>query len=340
MFGLRFLPRRCRQVVVTTGILGVVLPFVTGCSAIDKIEKTHEVFDTLKEADRQFTIEDTPDGALPNDTEAKNWINRALVLMPHSDVPYIGDEENIGIIGILINRGRYPLLIDLLNKAIADPKLVGNPDLLFTLADAEERMGPASEATKTYALALTALKKSFGEAGTTFDPDSPILIERATAEYYGGQRAQSLKDFTTIINSRPELSAEASNDFAYMLALDKTDLPRALTLSKSAVASARSDGDDTTVGIYEDTLAWVDHQQGDDKDALYYEQEAASLDPLQADVQYHLGEIARANGQILLARAAYDRAIDLNPFFPEARKSLASLPPTSPVVDTSEDDQS
>ena len=82
--------------------------------------------------------------------------------------------------------------------------------------------------------------------------------------------------------------------------------------------------------MYEDTLAWVDHQQGNDKDALYYEQEAASLIPLMADVQYHLGAICVADGQDLQAKVAFTRAIKLDPYFSEARSALQALP-SSPV---------
>ena len=96
-----------------------------------------------------------------------------------------------------------------------------------------------------------------------------------------------------------------------------------------AVADVRKSGSDDQIGEYIDTLAWVDHQSGDDKDALFYEQEAASLMPLEPDVQYHLGEICRAEGQNFQAHVAYSRAIKLDPFFPEARASLQSLPPVA-----------
>jgi tetratricopeptide (TPR) repeat protein len=306
---------------------------LTSCSSISQYERTQEVVHTLQEVDRQFTIEDTSTASFPDDKGAKIWIHHALALMPHSAMPYIGDADQPGLVAILEMRGRYPLLIDLLKRAVADPKIRLDQQyysLLLALADAEERVGPTSGASKTYADALVQINKSVGKAGDTFDPNSSLLLDRARAEYYGGRKPQALKDFQSIITTDPENAPAAKNDMAYFLALDKTNLSQAKTLATEAVAEARKQGDDDVIGMYEDTLAWVDHQQGNDKDALYYEQEAASLIPLMADVQYHLGAICVADGQDLQAKVAFTRAIKLDPYFSEARSALQALP-SSPV---------
>jgi len=293
--------------------------------------RTSEVVSTLAEADRQFSIELTPDGGIPDDRQAIRWINRAIALMPHSPIPYVGGEdffgnESPGIIAILTTRGRYPLLITYLKKAVSDPALANNYDILIALGDSELRMGDTVGAQTTYAAAITSINSSLDKSGTTFNPNENVFLERAGAEYYGGQRARAIKDFQTIISEKSDDSAAAANNLAYMFSLDKSNLPEALTLAKMAVAAARASGDDDDIGEYEDTLAWVEHQMGDDQDALFYEQEAASLTPLQADVQYHLGAICQAEALNTEARIAYTRAIKLNPFFPEARASLLTLP--------------
>jgi tetratricopeptide (TPR) repeat protein len=299
----------------------------SGCSEIDNLEKTHEALVTLQEADRQFSIENTADGSLPDDRQAIIWINRAIVLLPHSAVLYTGnDTDGDGLITILTNRGRYPLLISYLKKAAADRDLANNTAILLSLAEAEERSGPSAVATAAYARALASINKSMGTSGSIVDADGNLLLNRAESEYYGGERAQSIMDFKSIIGTRDDLRATAQNNLAYDLALDKTDLPWAKQLATAAVASARTADNDDQLGIYIDTLAWVVHQQGNNSDALTYEEEAASLTPLQADVQYHLGEICRASGKYFEARVAYRTAVKLNPYFPEARASLSSLP--------------
>ena len=239
--------------LITVG--GPLLLLLSGCSSIDDLQRTHDVMATLQEADRQFTIESTPDGALPDDTQAKKWINDAIALMPHSDVPYVGTSDDPGIIDILGNRGRYPLLIDYLSKALKDPKLSGDYQLLLPLADAQERMGPQADASKTYTAALAAINKSFTTAGSTFTGDGGEFLDRARAEYYGGKRPQAIKDFNSIITTRPELADEAENNLAYFYALDKSDLPDAKKLAMKAVADVRKSGSDDQIGEYIDTLA-------------------------------------------------------------------------------------
>jgi|GEM_PF-4742888 tetratricopeptide (TPR) repeat protein len=332
MFG-QFLPlRRCGRHIFTGIAVALTLCASTGCSKINEYQQETEVQHTLGEVDRQFTIEPTSDTELPHDKGPKKWISHALALMPHSAFPFVGSSDQAGIIDILELRGRYPLLIDLLKKAIADPKMPHDADytaLILSLAESQQRIGSPSDAEKTYAEAIPLISSSFRKAGTKIDPDSGIILEKARAEYYGGMRAQAMKDYHSIITTDPDNAAEAENDLAYMLALDKTDLGQANKLATTALAAARKDGNDERIGMYEDTLAWVDHQQGNDKDALYYEDEAAELLPLMADVQYHLGEITRANGQNFEARIAYVRAIRLDPFFPEARAALKALPPSA-----------
>ena len=167
--------------LITVG--GPLLLLLSGCSSIDDLQRTHDVMATLQEADRQFTIESTPDGALPDDTQAKKWINDAIALMPHSDVPYVGTSDDPGKIDILGNRGRYPLLIDYLSKALKDPKLSGDYQLLLPLADAQERMGPQADASKTYTAALAAINKSFTTAGSTFTGDGGEVLDVGVGDH-------------------------------------------------------------------------------------------------------------------------------------------------------------
>jgi tetratricopeptide (TPR) repeat protein len=346
MFGVKLPPfRRYLLLLLSTVLISGLISTMSGCSTIDKLEKTKQSMDTVQEASRQFSIESYADGAVPNDTAAKVWINRAIALMPHSNVPYDGPQGTLdgdsddepGIIDTLEAWGRYPLLITLLKKAVTDPKLASDSKILLTLADAEERMGQTGDATKTYASAIVAINKSLGSAGTTFDPNNSILLDRARAEYYGGQRAKGIADFQEIIAADNDQSSVAENDLAYFYSLDKTDLPDAKKLAIAALANARKQGNDQVIGIYEDTLAWTDHQMGDNQDALFYEQEAASLTPLIGDLQYHLGQICQDNGQTFQARVAYTRAIKLDPFFPESRAALQSLPPAKAASNNAAD---
>jgi tetratricopeptide (TPR) repeat protein len=310
-----------------SAIFCVAMLFVlSGCSTIDEIHRAHNALASVQEADRQFSIESTPIDKLPNDSQAELWIDRSLALMPHSAVPYVGnDEYPEGITSVLIKYGRYPLLIDLLKKAVADPKLANDPDLLLALAEAQERMGPQPDAEKTYARTLAAINSKLTTAGSEMGTGDQILLTRAEAEYYGGKRTKALKDYASIISTDPDDAAQAQNDLAYMLSLDKSDLTYAKTLATAAVASARKGDDDETLGVYLDTLAWVDHQAGDDSDAIAYEREAASYTPLQADVQYHLGVISNDVGQKPEAKLAFQRAVKFCPYFPEARSALQSV---------------
>jgi tetratricopeptide (TPR) repeat protein len=321
---------RCCRKILTSIVIVSAIAVMSGCSEIDQIQKQHEVFVTLQEADRQFSIEDNPIGTVPDDRAPMFWINHALELMPHSPVPYLGGDSDNGLIAILIGRGRYQLLVSILKKAVKDPALSDNPDLLINLADAEQREGSTPDVTATYARAVDAYNKALRTAGTTLSANGNEMIQRARAEYYGGMKAQAIKDFNTIISTHDDERPLAENELAYIEALDKTNLPEAKQLATDAVNTVKSEeGEDEQLGAVEDTLAWVLHQQGDNSNALTEEEEAVSLDPLEADCQYHLGEICKADGRFDEARMAYRAAIKLYPCFPEAQAALASLPSAS-----------
>jgi tetratricopeptide (TPR) repeat protein len=103
------------------------------------------------------------------------------------------------------------------------------------------------------------------------------------------------------------------NNLAYELAeqaASRQELQEALSLATSAVDAARADPDvkDEDMGVYLDTLGWVQYKLGAYDKAAPLLAQAADLAPTYAEILYHLASAYKALGRDAQARIALDRA--------------------------------
>ncbi len=99
--------------------------------------------------------------------------------------------------------------------------------------------------------------------------------------------------------------------------------------SAAAVATARRGYDDRPGIKGDDVLGWALYRDGQVSAAARYADRAVRLGTRDPTVLFHAGMIARANGQISLARDRLAAALDLNPAFsplyaPEAQAALGT----------------
>ena len=104
----------------------------------------------------------------------------------------------------------------------------------------------------------------------------------------------------------------------------------ALALAHQAVALAQKQGmDDLHVAEYQDTLGWVQYQQGDYPDAEQNILQAANVLPREAEIRYHLGLVYAAQGNMAAARSELGHAVLLAQGYAAAQQALDSLPKDS-----------
>ena len=116
----------------------------------------------------------------------------------------------------------------------------------------------------------------------------------------------------------------AANNLAYLYSEQAANLDKALKLAQMVREKAPEDPHAA------DTLGWVLYKQGNFEWALIPLQQSASKLPENAVVHYHLGMTEFKLGNSAPAKAALERALELDPRFAgadEARKALAEITP-------------
>ncbi len=144
------------------------------------------------------------------------------------------------------------------------------------------------------------------EALARFPGDGELTFSLAAALERAGQFAEAEKVFRQLLAAEPE-NAAALNYLGYMFADRGENLAEAKELIEKAVAL------DPLSGAYLDSLGWVYFRLGDWDRAEKYLTQAASLEPFDATVHEHLGDLFQARGQVEKARASWQRALELKP---------------------------
>lgn len=155
---------------------------------------------------------------------------------------------------------------------------------------------------KLYQEAVAWAQKALGR----FPGDGELTFSLAAALERSGQFAEAEKTFRLLLASDPE-NASALNYLGYMFADRGENLTEAKDLIEKAVAL------DPLSGAYLDSLGWVYFRLGDWDRAEKYLTEAAALEPFDATVHEHLGDLFQARGQVEKARASWQRALELKP---------------------------
>lgn len=186
----------------------------------------------------------------------------------------------------------------------------------------------------------------------------PLLYGRAKVEAAGGDTAQALRDYRTLIQRFPSPSylveyadlltslgrhGEARRQDELIAAQRRIlgaagvnlDLDLALYdvtagRPKQALEAAERAWRQRRSVFVEDAYAWALHANGRDRAALAHAREAARLGTRNAWFAYHRGMIEKSLGMDAAAKESLHRALDINPHFspskaPQARRALAAL---------------
>ncbi len=293
-------------------LLCLLVILSSGCSFVDQdLQKEHSAAE-LQEAERWLALGDRP--------KAVTWINRALVLVPHSSLPYTGSEEDpsfVGLAQILEDHNDYPDVVRYLQPALKDPKIAGEWILYGYLADAQYRLGQTEASKQTYADQLKAMnaKTTAGSGVSSLQLSSiTFRLQRAQAEWGAGMHDMAVADFTLLMDGPPQQRALVENKLAYSRALANDHLGVALSEAQDAVKIARTQNDPENLGMYEDTLGWVEHQMGKDNMAVSPLEDAVSLLPRESDIHYHLGMVYKKLNRARDASIEFDQVADLSPY--------------------------
>ncbi|HUK12256.1 MAG TPA: tetratricopeptide repeat protein [Thermoanaerobaculaceae bacterium] len=165
----------------------------------------------------------------------------------------------------------------------------------------------------TAALGVLEREKRYGEAVddarraiARLGPQPAIHFALAAALERSGAWDEAVKEFRALIAKDPE-DAAALNYLGYMFADHGVNLPEAKEMLTKAV------GIDPTSGAYLDSLGWVYFRLGEVDRAEKYLTEAIHLEPFDATVQEHVGDLLRARGEAVKAAAAYRQALANKP---------------------------
>lgn len=139
-----------------------------------------------------------------------------------------------------------------------------------------------------------------------FPGDGELTFSLAAALERSGQFAEAEETFRKLLAAEPE-NASALNYLGYMFADRGENLTEAKDLIEKAVAL------DPLSGAYLDSLGWVCFRLGDWDRAEKYLTQAAALEPFDATVHEHLGDLFQARGEVEKARASWQRALELKP---------------------------
>lgn len=119
------------------------------------------------------------------------------------------------------------------------------------------------------------------------------------------------------------------NNLAYALAEQAesdASLAEAERLAMEAVERAvAAQAEPRVLGVFLDTLGWVQLRRGDLRRASLNLTEAAELAPDEAEVSFHLAQVRLAEGRRADARVLLQRALKLKPGLTRARRLLEEL---------------
>jgi len=164
-----------------------------------------------------------------------------------------------------------------------------------TLARAYADMGAPERAVRHVREALAER----GESGE-------LLAALGAAQFSAGDVEGAFDTYERLLERDPD-EVVALNFVAYVLAEEDRELDRALEYAERAARLA------PTASEVRDTLGWVYYRLGRFEEARGELELAATLDEPSADTEEHLGDTLMALGLVEEARAAWRRALELEP---------------------------
>jgi len=187
---------------------------------------------------------------------------------------------------------------------------------------AQAGLGRVAAARGDYATAIARYTEA-----TAAIPFTQYVIELGDVYTAAGQPERAAEQYALVRVQERLLAANGvNNDLEF--ALFAADHPSA-GLTPSAIVDQARTALVARPGIYgHDTLAWALYRAGAYDEASRESAAALALGTQDALLYFHAGMIARARGDDAAARAAFTRALAINPAFsvlyaPEARAALA-----------------
>ncbi|MGH0031858.1 MAG: tetratricopeptide repeat protein [Myxococcota bacterium] len=227
---------------------------------------------------------------------------------------------------VLLLRSQILLQMGQLDRAEADalrafeaiPELVDAVDTLFVIYQAQDRLDEA--------------RRSFEEAESVgvLHKGARVLLGRLYAVSDETEKARAM--YEKVLEEDPDMTS-AKLDLARLLADDDSQLDRALQLAEEA---QRDMPDDPAVA---DTVGYLYYRKG--RHVIALQQYRYALDLAEARelsppaLHYHMGLSLAAIGRTEEARAAYGRALEIDPRFQDAQAARDALDQTSAADDAS-----
>lgn len=250
-----------------------------------------------------------------------------------------GDAGMISLVRALLAGGDVDRAVNFL-----DQRLVENPEDVTALVLrasilsgrgelelAEEDLQRAIELEPDNAAAYASLARIYNSMGRTDemsaalekgvamnDDDIALRLTQAMQEEYAGDFDEAIEIYAELYRERPN-SAVVANNFASLLADHRADDPEQVQRAFNIAKRFR----DSKQPHLMDTYGWLLHLTGASADALPIVRAAAEGLPTNPLVQYHLGVVLAANGQLAQGRQQIERALQLSEQVNFAQKELA-----------------
>ena len=295
---------------------------LAGCGT--QAQNARKVQDSLSESLRHAQTD-------PTDAAARQWADRAVAAAPSDPATYLGPRTPnpndplpaLSIALVFTAVGDTPALADYLTQAVQ--KFPDDERGLLLLVEAQKQLGRTALQKAAAAKLVTLLNAKLKTPGTTDIPNTTFAL--AQAYFDAGDTVNGAATYKKAIQAYPT-RPDPLNGLAYAYAVRGTNLPEALGLAQKAMTLVPKGSDDTVGAAYQDTLGWVQYQQGDYAAAEQNILQAANTLPRQAELRYHLGLIYVAQGKMDAARSELNHAVQLSQGYAAAQQALDSLPKT------------
>lgn len=296
---------------------------LAGCGT--QAQNALKVQEDLSEAQRLVQVK-------PTDAEARQWADRAIAVAPQDTATYFGSGAAaagsgnaltlLSITSVFASAGDTPALAAYMTQATQ--KFPSDERGFLLLSGAQKTLGQTAAQKATAAQLVTLLNKKIHTPGAT-NLDS-LYEELGQAYFDAGDPASGTATLTKAIQAYPANSG-LPNDLAYNDALQGGNLPQALTLAHQAITLAQKQNlPDEQVAAFQDTLGWVQYHQGDYAEAEQNLLQAANALPRAAEVRYHLGLVYAARGNTDAAASELRHAVLLAQNYAAAQQALDTLP--------------
>ncbi len=321
---LIFFPSRRRPALLFTILLGLLC--LTGCGT--QAQNAQKAQDDLGEALHHVQTD-------PKDTEARQWADRAIAATPSDPALYLGpttpnppdQTPPLSIALVFADVGDTQAVADYMTQAVQ--KFSNDERGYQLLIQAQKQLGQTSAQQATAAKLVTLLNSKINAPGAS--SILPLTDALAQAYFDAGDTVNGTATYKKAIQAYPT-EPEPLNNLAYAYAVRGTNLPEALGLAQKAVALAQKlpddENKDPTLAEYQDTLGWVQYQQGNYAEAEQNLLQAANTLPRLAETRYHLGLVYVAEGKMDAARSELNHAVLLAQGYAAAQQALDSLPKT------------